>query len=155
MNHDLGGLSRWIKGKEKDQRSVTLTDNNHIAATRQEAINLIKNYWTRIWEKQTAEAPSAEEIATALTNAFPAGVRAQEIDWTESTEGQLLQACASAKGTAGPDGWSSAEVRQLPPGVVAVFHKVSIRWLQSGLIPDTLRQAISQRQQDSRSSHRC
>lgn len=69
-------------------------------------------------------------------------MRAQEIDWTESTEGQLLQACASAKGTAGPDGWSSAEVRQLPPGVVAVFHKVSIRWLQSGLIPDTLRQAM-------------
>lgn len=62
MNHDLGGLSRWIKGKEKDQRSVTLTDNNHVAATRQEAINLIKNYWTRIWEKQTAEAPSAEEL---------------------------------------------------------------------------------------------
>ena len=41
LQHDLGGLSRWIKGKAQDRKSVTLKHQGQTASTRLEAINMI------------------------------------------------------------------------------------------------------------------
>ena len=71
-----------------------------------------------------AQPSSSRGVAATLTDAFPPEVRAQAVAWTYPTDGQLLNACATATGAAGPDGWSSAVLRQLPPAVIGLFHKL-------------------------------
>eukprot|EP00435_Cladocopium_sp_Y103_P051717 s742_g16.t1 len=141
-NPNLGGLSRWIKGKEKDHRSVTLRSQGRVAETRQAAIHMIRDHWQQVWRNQGTFTPGTDQIAQTLVEAFPVQLRNRQVQWTVPQEGHLIKAFANATGTAGPDGWSAAEIRHLPQSIVKIFHRISLRWLTASTVPAALRQAI-------------
>eukprot|EP00438_Fugacium_kawagutii_P017401 Skav229240 [mRNA] locus=scaffold2154:137098:138506:+ [translate_table: standard] len=115
--------------------------SGQVAPSRLEAIDVIQDFWAKVWDNQVRSSPSSEEIAAALTDAVPPEVRAQSISWTWPTKGQLLNACAPS-GAARPDGWSAEEIRQLPAAAVSLYHKLTLRWLATGAVPQALCQVL-------------
>ncbi|CAE7718653.1 dlpC, partial [Symbiodinium necroappetens] len=136
---NLRKLSRWIKGREVDQKSVVLVREGLAAGNRQQALEFIRAHWQSLWAQQRERRQDPSAVAATLLEGFPEGQRRQ-VQWQQVTAEHLQKAFSQVKGSAGPDGWTAEEVKHFPAPCVALMHQLCLRWLQAGLLPRQLRE---------------
>ena len=132
---NLRKLVRWMKGKETEQKAVSIRKGNLVAETRKETLSLIREHWCSVWQ---ARPRSAEAIAETLLQGFPQELQGPRV-WQPLTKDQLACAVLNCSGSAGPDAWSAAEVKHLPPQAIDLFFRLTERWISSQTLPRALR----------------
>ncbi|CAE7396951.1 dlpC, partial [Symbiodinium sp. CCMP2456] len=136
---NLRKLGRWIKGREVDQKSVVLVREGLVAGNRQQALEFIRAHWQSLWAQQRERRQDPSAVAATLLEGFPEGQRRQ-VQWQQVTAEHMQRAFSQVQGSAGPDGWTAAEVKHFPAPCVALMHQLSLRWLQAGRLPRQLRE---------------
>ena len=132
---NLRKLVRWIKGKETEQKAVSIRKGNLVGETRKETLSLIREHWCSVWQDRPR---SAEAIAETLLQGFPQELQGPRV-WQPLTKDQLACAVLNCSGSAGPDAWSAAEVKHLPPQAIDLFFRLTERWISSQTLPRALR----------------
>ena len=121
---NLRKLSRWLKGREQDEKAVAITRNNVVALTRQQALDLIRAHWLELWGEQAAVDLTPENIGQTLLQGFPQRNKVA-VQWQNLTTQDLLGAFRECKGAGGPDSWSSEEVKRLPEHAIGLMLRLS------------------------------
>lgn len=58
--------------------------------------------------------------------------------WEPVSREDRWEAVRQAKGSAGVDGWDGLEVKHLPLPAIEIFHQCTLRWYESGCLPDQM-----------------
>ena len=130
----LAGLGAWLKSKQTKTRQVTVCRNGLRAQNKEEATEMIIQHWQEVWNEVPVN--EAEAIRT-LVDGFG---EVSPTSWAGLSVQEIHRAICEAKGSAGSDNWSAAEVKHLPVGVAGVFKALSDRWGSTGRLPLQLKQ---------------
>ena len=107
-----------------------------VSASFPEAINMIEKFWRKVWDQPTncEELNKAREGRLTAPSGEPFDSHA-----CVSAEELQMQARHDAHGTAGPDGWTAAEVSHLPLAYWSEFSTMLARWMQTNSFPQVFR----------------
>ena len=121
----LKGLSRWLSGKDQDQAAVNVYQG--VAQTSDETCRKIVDHWQSVWREQRRDGqPTPTQIADRLVQDFG---QVRHARWESVTVEDLSKAVKNASGLAGPDQWSSEELKFLPYEAIKLWHALSAAWL--------------------------
>ena len=134
----MKGLSRWLTGKDQDQGAVNVYDSHGVAETSDDTCRRIVKHWQTVWKEQCREGqPTPWQVADRLVQDFGP---ARQAEWTSVTVDDLAKAAKNSSGTAGPDQWSSDELKYLPREAIVIWHALSLEWMNRGQLPAQLRE---------------
>ena len=135
---DLSALGRWLNNKQEapcvgieDPSGNTLESVTQVAAA-------IWNFWNSFWVDRERNLPPLWDREAALLEPFPQIGNEQ---WEPPTASDLHGKARRATGSAGPDGWSAAQIRDFPRAVLVALEALGRQWLAQGQVPRQLTQA--------------
>ena len=144
-------LSRWFKAKESSQWHLTVrSEQEQLCDTPEAAAAAIAQHWRRV--AQDARCQDQDQAARVLAEGFrlPHGCFVPEdtsflepagTSWPGPALPGLTQSFRRCKGSAGVDGWDSAELKHIPDTAISTCHVLFQRWHQAAELPTQMLQA--------------
>ena len=134
----LKGLGRWIRARENSIQAFTLQHQGRQMEHRTEVARQFGDFWKQVWSDNEVDHTQA---ANALAQDFvSSGLDPLEHEWQDLSLKDLWTSIRNAGGAAGPDHWSSEEVKHIPVPAIEYFLKITRDWNSSGCIPQQLKE---------------
>ena len=143
FNTNIGDLSKWLKSRAEGPTPVIEKDGV-TAKTRPEAIQMIKDHWQEVWNRYPDPEEKRRKIETAcktFEEEFQREGMIQTKEWERPSMEELRNKQKECDGSAGPDQWSSEEVKNIPYNALLTFAEVTKMWEREGRAPEVLREA--------------
>ena len=141
INADPSAKTGWLHRKGNHLDTV-VEEKGKTSTTKTQAVEMLRQYWVELWEKQGWEEKERIEKASTLAQILEASLRNYKVDNGRPNLDSFRTCAEKVKGCAGLDGWSRQELK------IAIGNKVMARmvwqnmaiWEVFGQIPTPINQ---------------
>ena len=135
------GIAKWMRTKEEIPRGIQTHTNHEVAQDDIEAAKQIAQFWTAYWSEHPNQTLDHQAVGQTMANQIRQAHDHQDIAWHAPSLNEFCAAAKKAKGAAGPDTWSSSEMRCLPQDAHILMGKLFLRFLEAGCLPAQLKES--------------
>ena len=117
VQSDVGELGNWLRSKATPAAEGLIDQQGRHTETVCEAADAIASFWRDFWRDLHSQRPSFEERCAVVLEGVDRPLRPASLSLPCADD--LCARARKAKGTGGPDGWHSSEIKHLPAGYLA------------------------------------
>lgn len=135
------GVAKWMRTKEEIPKGVHVHTNHQVAQDDSAAASHIAQFWHDFWEEHPNKQLDHQAAGQNLAHTIQQARGHQAVNWQPPTLQEFCQAAKAVKGAAGPDHWSSSEIRNLPTDCHMLMGRLFLRFLDTGCLPQQLKES--------------